>query len=62
METQIRTLSTAVNSFLYTPNEARHFLDLEDKEGGDQLLGNGAAIPIELIGSQYQKGNEDGRD
>lgn len=62
METQIRTLSTAVNSFLYTPNEARHFLDLEDKEGGDKLLGNGAAIPIELIGSQYQKGNEDGRD
>ena len=54
-ETKIRTLSTAVNSFLMTPNEARSKLDLEDKEGGDRLLGNGASIPVEMTGSQYQK-------
>lgn len=54
-ETKIRTLSTAVNSFLMTPNEARSKLDLEDKDGGDRLLGNGASIPVEMTGSQYQK-------
>jgi hypothetical protein len=28
-------------------------LDLEGVPGGDRLLGNGASIPIELIGTQY---------
>ena len=51
--TQIETLSTAVNSFLYTPNEARAKLDLPAKPGGDALLGNGASIPVEYAGSQY---------
>lgn len=54
-ETKIKTLSTAVNSFLMTPNEARSKLDLEDKDGGDRLLGNGASIPVEMTGSQYKK-------
>ena len=51
--TQIETLSTAVNSFLYTPNEARAKLDLPAKPGGDALLGNGASIPVQYAGSQY---------
>ena len=51
--TQIETLSTAVNSFLYTPNEARAKLDLPAKPGGDELLGNGASIPVQYTGSQY---------
>lgn len=55
LKTQIETLSTAVNSFIYTPNEARAFLDLESKEGGDALLGNGASIPVQLAGSQYMQ-------
>ena len=38
-----------------TPNEARSKLDLEDKEGGDRLIGNGASIPVELAGIQYTK-------
>lgn len=54
-KTQIETLAKAVNSFIYTPNEARSFLDLEVKEGGDQLLGNGASIPLQFAGSQYIK-------
>lgn len=51
--TKITTLSTAVNSFLMTPNEARAKLDLESKDGGDRLLGNGASIPVEYTGCQY---------
>lgn len=58
-ETTIRTLSTAVNSFLYTPNEARQFLDKPSVDGGDKLLGNGTSIPVDLTGSQYI--NENGR-
>ena len=54
--TKINTLSTAVNSFLMTPNEARGKLDLERKDGGDRLLGNGASIPVEYTGSQYTNG------
>lgn len=53
LSTQINTLSTGVANFIYTPNEARAMLDLEAKEGGDRLLGNGASIPVELTGSQY---------
>lgn len=57
-QTQINTLSTAVNSFLYTPNEARALLDLEAKEGGDNLLGNGSSIPVQYTGSQYTEIDE----
>ena len=53
LATQISTLSTGVANFIYTPNEARAMLDLEAKEGGDRLLGNGASIPVELAGIQY---------
>lgn len=53
-EKKVNTLSTAVNSFLMTPNEGRSKLDLEWKEGGDKLLGNGASIPVQLTGSQYK--------
>ena len=55
-QTQIATLSTAVSSFLMTPNEARERLDLPHKEGGDNLLGNGAAIPVQFAGAQYTAG------
>lgn len=61
-QTQINTLSAAVSSFLMTPNEARERLDLPSKPGGDELLGNGASIPVQLAGSQYTQipaGKED---
>lgn len=60
-QTQINTLSTAVSSFLMTPNEAREMLNLPAKEGGDQLLGNGASIPVQFTGAQYTNitGKED---
>jgi len=53
LATQIQTLSNGVSNFIYTPNEARALLDLEAKEGGDRLLGNGGSIPIDIIGAQY---------
>lgn len=53
--TKVKTLSTATNSFLMTPNEARSKMDLPNLPGGDRLLGNGASIPVELTGSQYKK-------
>ena len=68
LATQITTLSTAVNSFLMTPNEARAKLDLGNVDGGEKLLGNGASIPVELTGSQYanntnpDNSNEDNPD
>lgn len=55
LKTQIETLCKAISSFLYTPNEARALLDMEAMEGGDQLLGNGASIPVTLAGAQYTK-------
>lgn len=55
VKTQIETLASAVGNFIYTPNEARSLLDLESKPGGDRLIGNGASIPVEMVGQQYQK-------
>jgi HK97 family phage portal protein len=52
-KTQVDTLTTGIGNFLYTPNEAREQIDLPSVEGGDQLVGNGNAIPIELVGIQY---------
>ena len=57
LKTQIETLAKAVSSFLYTPNEARAKLDMCALPGGEKLLGNGASIPVELAGLQYQKSN-----
>lgn len=62
LKTQIDSLSTAVNSFIYTPNEARALMDLESKEGGDALLGNGSAIPVQLAGRQYTNSSNDNPD
>jgi HK97 family phage portal protein len=65
-ETQINTFSKAVNNFIYTPNEARIKLNLDTVEGGDELLGNGASIPVKYAGMQYLKEQgkegEDGGD
>lgn len=59
LATQISTLAQGVSNFIYTPNEARAMLDLESKDGGDQLLGNGGSIPVNMMGAQYQNLPED---
>ncbi|MEG2421552.1 MAG: phage portal protein, partial [Oscillospiraceae bacterium] len=40
-KTQIESLTQAVANSVYTPNEARAFLDLGDRPGGEILYGNG---------------------
>ena len=62
IKTQVDSLCQGIGSFLYTPNEARAFIDLPAVEGGDRLLGNGASIPVELTGSQYTRDNNSGKE
>lgn len=57
-KTQIEALSKAVNNGIYTPNEAREYLDKPSKEGGDELVMNGNYIPITDVGKQYAKGGD----
>ncbi len=61
-QTKINTLSAAVSNFLMTPNEAREQLDLPNKDGGDQLLGNGASIPVQFTGAQYTQIDNERRE
>lgn len=58
LKSQVESLTKGISNFLYTPNEARAFLDLEAKDGGDVLIGNGSTIKINQIGSQYGANTE----
>lgn len=58
MLTQIQALTTAIQNFLYKPNEAREFLDLPTDPYGDVLVGNGATIPLSLVGTQWSGGGD----
>lgn len=57
-KSQMEALSKAVNNGIYTPNEARSYLDMPSKEGGDVLVMNGNYIPISMVGEQYAKGGD----
>ena len=50
---QIEMLAQGVNNGIYTPNEARGYLNLPAMQGGDQLVMNGNYIPITQVGQQY---------
>lgn len=52
-KTQMEIFSNSVNNGIQTPNECRRKLDLQDKEGGDQLIVNGSYIPLYAVGQQY---------
>lgn len=52
-ETQMKTITSAVQNGVYTPNEGRHFLDLPSKEGGDVLIVNGNYVPLTAAGAAY---------
>ncbi|SDM17553.1 phage portal protein [Bacillus sp. OK048] len=56
IKSQMEALSKGVNNMIYTPNEARGYLDLPAKDGGDELYANGNYIPINDVGTQYGKG------
>lgn len=57
-KSQMEMLASAVNNGIYSPNEAREYLDKNAKEGGDTLMVNGNYIPITMVGSQYKKEGE----
>lgn len=57
-KSQMESLSKAVNNGIYTPNEARSYLDMPSKDGGDILVMNGNYIPISMVGEQYAKGGD----
>ncbi len=59
---QMETLKGAVNNGIYTANEARAYMDLPAKEGGDVLMVNGNYIPITMVGKQYEKGGDGNAD
>lgn len=61
-KSQIETLSKAVNNGIYTPNEARSFLDVISKEEGDMLVMNGNYIPLKDVGKQWGGGEKNGED
>lgn len=47
-----------IQGSVLTPNEARAKEDLEPLDGGDELLCNGAMMPVAMAGKQYVKGGE----
>lgn len=55
-KTQMENLAAAVNNGIYTPNEAREYLDKPAEDGGDILMVNGNYIPITDVGKQYGGG------
>lgn len=57
-KTQMENLAKAVNNGIYTPNEAREYLDRPSEEGGNRLIVNGNYIPLTQVGQQYAKGGE----
>ncbi|MBO5461164.1 MAG: phage portal protein [Ruminococcus sp.] len=57
-KSQMESLKGAVTNGIYTLNEAREYLDLPNKEGGDILMVNGNCIPATMVGEQYRKGGE----
>lgn len=59
-KTQMENLAKAVNNGIYTPNEAREYIDKPAKAGGDILMVNGNYIPITDVGKQYIRGGETG--
>lgn len=57
-KTQIDSLRMATQAGIYTLNEARAFVDKENKPGGDILMVNGTMIPATEVGAAYKRGNK----
>lgn len=60
-KSQMDNLTKAVNNGVYTPNEAREYLDKPKVAGGDVPIVNGNYIPLTDVGKQYNK-NKQGSD
>lgn len=57
LKTQLESLTKAVAGSIYTPDEARAFLDMHAM-GCDELLCNGTMIPVKEAGKQYERNGE----
>lgn len=57
-KSQAEMLKNLVQGSIYTPNEAREYLDKAKQEYGDRLYANGNIIPLDLAGQQYTKGSD----
>lgn len=57
-KSQAEMLKNLVQGSIYTPNEAREYLDKPKIEYGDRTYANGNIIPLEMAGKQYVKGSE----
>lgn len=54
-KTQMNNLTSGIDKGIYTPNEARDYLDMPHVEGGDTPVVNGTYIPLTEVGKQYKK-------
>lgn len=61
-ETQMKTITSAVQNGVYTPNEGRHFLDLPSMPGGDELIVNGNYVPLTSVGAAYGVSGKGGEE
>ena len=52
-KTQMEILKEAVQGSIYTPDEARRYVDKRAQPGGDKLIANGSMIRLDQIGMQY---------
>lgn len=59
LKTQIDSLVSAVSNGIYTPDEAREFLDKGSMKA-NRLMCNGSMIPVDMIGKQYEKNEKGG--
>lgn len=60
-KTQSEVITTYLNNFAMTVNEAREELDLpyiSEEKGGNKLIGNGNAITLDKAGVQYKEGEK----
>lgn len=60
-KSQATILTSYVQNGIYTPNEAREFIDKQWKEGGDDLVCNGNYIKVAQIGIE-EKEKEEGEN
>lgn len=51
-------ITMMVRNGVWTPNEARSKDDMPLVDGGDKLIVNGSTIPLDLVGTQYNKHDE----
>lgn len=51
---QLEGLRTAVHGSIFTPDEARAYMELPPIEGGDKLMIQGATVPITMAGKHLE--------